>query len=244
MNLTGNTILITGGTSGLGFGFAERFLHLGNRVIVCGRRVDRLDKLRNKYPEINIIQCDMMDAAQRESLAKQVMRDFPETNILVNNAGIQLHTDLTKPVELESLRAEIETNLIAPIHLGSIFAEHLSSRNPSAIINITSGLAFAPSAFVPVYCATKAAMHSLTLSLRYQLRNTPTKVFEIAPPAVDTELGYQHRPDPSKSHGGIPISQFLDEAILALESDLFEAPIGMAKGLHEKREALFDFMNR
>jgi uncharacterized oxidoreductase len=164
--------------------------------------------------------------------------------MLINNAGMQLATDLTRPVELELVREEIETNFIAYLHLASLFAGHLATRPVAAIINISSGLAFVPIAFMPVYCATKAAVHSYTLSLRFQLRNTSVKVFEIAPPSTDTELGYQRRADKTESHGGIPISEFLTEAMEAIKNDLLEAPIGDAKFLRAKREEAFPMMNK
>jgi uncharacterized oxidoreductase len=244
MKTTGNTILITGGTSGIGLGFAERFHRLGNEVIICGRRKDRLEKIRKTHKGIVTIACDIADAAERKKLRNRVVREFPGLNVLINNAGIQLSADLTKPVDLESLRAEIEVNLVAPIHLGSLFAGPLASKRPSAIINITSGLAFTPMASVPVYCATKAALHSLTLSLRHQLRGTAVKVFEIIPPWVDTELGHEDRDDESESHGGMPVPEFIDGAMRAIEGDVLEAPVGPAKSLHEKREALFAAINR
>jgi uncharacterized oxidoreductase len=247
MKLTGNTVLITGGTSGIGLGFAERFLKLGNMVVISGRRGDRLQQIKKRHPEIETVICDITNAVQREKLHDKVIQNFPDINILVNNAGIQLAGDLTKPVDLEKVRIEIETNLTAPIHLSSLFASNLASKAPekeTAIINITSGLAFAPISFMPVYCATKAAMHSLTMSLRHQLKAQSIKVFEIAPPSVDTELGHQQRSDKSQSHGGIPIAEFIDEAMSALESDTFEAAIGMAEDLHAKREELFNLMNR
>ncbi len=165
-------------------------------------------------------------------------------NVLINNAGIQLVTDLTKPVDIDLVRMEMETNFIAPVHLASLFAEHLKTARDPAIINISSGLAFVPIAFMPVYCATKAAIHSLTLSLRHQLKNTPVKVFEIAPPSVDTELGHQRREDKTQTHGGIPIQEFLTEAMDALKNDILEAPIGQSKGLRAKREDLFGAMNQ
>lgn len=244
MKSMGNTILITGGTSGIGLGFAERFLQLDNRVMICGRRGERLEQIKEKHPEIETIVCDVTDPKQRETLRDRVVQNFPETNVLMNNAGIQLHTDLTKPIDLEKVRTEIETNLTAPVHLVSLFAKHLASKKEAAIINISSGLAFAPISPMPVYCATKAAIHSLTLSLRHQLRATSVKVFEIVPPAVDTELGHQQRTDKSQSHGGIPVLEFIDESMKAIENDTFEAAIGMAKDLREKREELFKFMNR
>jgi uncharacterized oxidoreductase len=120
----------------------------------------------------------------------------------------------------------------------------LSAKEEAAIINISSGLAFVPIAFMPVYCATKAAIHSVTLSLRHQLRNTPAKVFEIAPPAVDTELGSDRREDKTQSHGGMPVADFLAEAMEAIKADKFMAPIAMAKNSYENREAMFEVMNR
>ena len=132
---------------------------------------------------------------RREALYQWVTESFPEINILINNAGIQLPADMTKEVDIERVKQETEINLIAPIHLSSLFASHLAGKDDSAIMNISSGLAFVPMAFMPVYCATKAAIHSITLSLRYQLKDTPVKVFEIIPPSVDSELGHERRID-------------------------------------------------
>lgn len=244
MKTNGNTILITGGTSGIGLAFAEEFLKLDNKVIICGRRVDRLNALKAKHPGLITIACDVADSKQREDLCNNVLKDYPDTNILMNNAGIQLVTDFTQPIDLDKVREEIEINLIAPIHLGSLFTKHLAGKNNSALINISSGLAFAPISFMPVYCATKAALHSLTMSLRHQLKNTPVKVFEIIPPSTDTELGHQRRTDKAQTHGGMPVNEFLAEAIEALKNDELEAPIGHAKGLRAKREEMFNIMNR
>jgi uncharacterized oxidoreductase len=243
MQTTGNTIVITGGTSGIGLAFAEEFIRLGNKVIICGRRADRLEEIQTKHNDIVTRVCDVANTQDREDFAMWVIENYPDANMLMNNAGIQLLTDLTKPVDLARVRQEVETNFIAPIHLGSLFAEHIASKSNGAIINISSGLAFVPIAFMPVYCATKAAIHSLTLSLRYQLRGTPIKVFEIAPPAVDTELGSDRREDKSQSHGGLPVSEFLAEAMEAIKNDVLEAPIAWAKNSREKREALFPVMN-
>jgi uncharacterized oxidoreductase len=243
MQLTGNTILITGGTSGIGLAFAETFLQMGNKVIICGRREDRLFEIKEKHPSIATRLCDVSDAAEREDLYRWVLSTHSDLNILINNAGVQYATDLTRPVDLTRVKNEIDTNLVAPVHLCSLFSEYLSQKKNAAIINISSGLAFVPIAFMAVYCATKAAIHSLTLSLRHQLRNSGVKVFEIAPPAVDTELGSDRRTDKSQSHGGMPVEAFIAEAIEALKNDLYEAPVAEARGLHAKRESIFEQLN-
>lgn len=243
MQTTGNTVLITGATSGIGLAFAEEFLKLKNRVILCGRRKDRLAQIMAKHPEIIARFCDVSVSEQREELAYWVLETYPDINVLINNAGIQLITDLTRPVNISRIRTEMETNFIAPVHLSSLLIPHLAVKKDAAIINITSGLAFVPLSKVAVYCASKAAFHSVTMSLRYQLRKTPIKVFDIIPPAVDTELGPETREDPSKSHGGIPISEFLKEALEAIRTDRFEAAVSHAKSLREKQDAFFAVLN-
>ncbi|WP_128543720.1 SDR family oxidoreductase [Larkinella soli] len=244
MQTSGNTMLITGGTSGIGLGFALEFLKRGNTVIICGRREDRLEAIRKENPEIVTRVCDVADASQRENLCRWIMLEYPRTNVLINNAGIQLATRLTDPVPLDRVRSEVEINFIAPVHLSSMLSHQLASQPQAAIINITSGLAFAPLAHMPVYCATKAALHSLTLSMRYQFRHTPVQVFEIIPPSVDTELGHDMREDKSQSHGGMPIKDFLRDAMTALENDMLEAPVGPSVNLRAKREEMFPIMNR
>ncbi|WP_345947796.1 SDR family NAD(P)-dependent oxidoreductase [Mucilaginibacter sp. PAMB04274] len=243
MQLTHNTILITGGTSGIGLAFAKEFKSRENTVIICGRREDRLNEITVQHPGIITRVCDVADAQQREELVQWLVTNYPDVNVLVNNAGIQLLTDLTQPCDLERVRSEIETNLVAPIHLASLMAPHLRDKNGAAIINISSGLAFAPLAFMPVYCATKAAVHSISLSLRHQLKDTHIKVFEIAPPAVDTELGHDRREDKNESHGGMPVDEFIAGAIDALQNDIYEVAIGQAEHLRAKREGMFEVMN-
>src|ERR1035437_323779 len=244
MKTTANTILITGGSSGIGLGFAKEFLRLGNKVIICGRREDRLNRVKEQHPEIIIRTCDVSIAKEREELYAWAKANHADINVLINNAGVQLNTDITRAFDSKKVSVEIDTNVVAPIHLSSLFINLLETKKESAIINITSGLAFAPLAFMPVYCATKAALHSLTLTLRHNLKNTSIKVFEIAPPAVDTELGHDRREDKSQSHGGISVAEFINEAMEAISGDVYEAAIGQAKGLRLKREELFNMMNK
>ncbi|HUX11935.1 MAG TPA: SDR family NAD(P)-dependent oxidoreductase [Spirochaetia bacterium] len=243
MQTKGNTVLITGGTSGIGRAFAQQFAARGNRVIICGRRAERLAQTEKENTGVVGRVCDVSLAEDREELARWAQREFPDLNFLINNAGVQLAADLTHPVDLARIHTEIETNLVAPIHLTSLFAAHLSEKKSGAIINISSGLAFAPIAFMPVYCATKAAVHSMTLSLRHQLRTTSVKVFEIAPPGVDTELGHERRSDRSQSHGGMPVAEFIAAAMEAIESDVLEAAIGPAAGMRANPAELFARMN-
>ncbi len=244
MQLSGNTIFITGGTSGIGLAFAEEFFRLGNTVIICGRRVDRLAELAKAHPGLVTYVADISSPEERKQLADAVIAGNPTLNVLINNAGMQLHTDLTKPVDPDQVAVEIATNLTAPIHLSSLFARQLQSQPGSAIINISSGLAFTPIAFMPVYCATKAAIHSLSLSMRHQYKDKGVKVFEVAPPSVDTELGYQARTDKSQSHGGIPISEFLKEAMEGLAADAYETIVGAAKRMKAAPEEMFGILNR
>jgi uncharacterized oxidoreductase len=244
MKLTGNTVVITGGTSGIGRELAERFLALGNRVVTCGRREDRLEELRARHPDLSAYACDVTDETQRLSLAESVRADHPAANLLINNAGIQLVMDFTRPVELARVRIEVETNLIAPIHFAALFAPILAGKQGAGIVNISSGLAFAPLARVPVYCATKAAIHSLSLSLRHQVSGLGIAVYEIAPPAVDSELGSERWARGQTSHGGMPVSELVEAMLGALEADQYEAAIGPAEGMRAKREGLFQAMNR
>ncbi|MBO0931941.1 SDR family oxidoreductase [Fibrella aquatilis] len=240
MQLSNNTIFITGGSVGIGLALAESFLNAGNTVIVCGRRADKLAEAKARFPQLHTIVADLVQPAERERLLETLQRDFPGLNVLVNNAGIQRFVDLTNGDGAFSAGlSEIETNLIAPFHLVTLFAPLLQTQPSAAIINITSGLGFTPLAIFPVYCATKAAMHAFSLSLRYQLRATSVRVFEIIPPIVNTELKGDATPDPR----GIPASVVADETMKAIALDTYEVAIGMADMLRGKREAAFGMIN-
>lgn len=189
MNLSGNTILITGGASGIGYAFAQRFLEAGNDVIICGRRDDMLLGVKDRYPQVHTRVCDVADEKQRVELFEWTTENFPDLNVLVNNAGIQRRLNLHESEEWRHTSKEIAINFSAPVHLSRLFIPHLLEKTNPVIMNVTSGLSFTPLPNVPVYCATKAALHSFTISLRHQLAETPIEVVEIIPPAVDTDLG-------------------------------------------------------
>ena len=244
MNLTGNTILITGGGTGIGLALAEQLLRQDNQVIICGRRKSRLQAAHKRFPGLVTRVCDVSDPLARQELVQWITADFDPLNILVNNAGIQRSMDFSKgPRDLSSVDAEVAINLLAPIHLSAMLIPHLMSKPHAAIVNISSGLAFTPLAAVPVYCATKAAIHSLSLTLRFQLRETPVRVFEMAPPIVATELsGSRRRPDDDE-HAMSP--EAVAQGILeALAHDQYETAIGPAVGLYKQREALFSAINQ
>jgi uncharacterized oxidoreductase len=189
MKMSDNTILITGGTAGIGLEFATQLLKLGNTVIVTGRDQEKLEDTKRKLPNIHVFQSDATDLAAIGRLYEDVTREFPDLNMLINNAGIMRIANLnTNEVVMEDLTNEIETNLIAPIRMVKQFIPHLLTKKTSAIVNVTSGLAFMPLPTTPIYCAAKAGLHSFTLSLRLQLRYTNIKVFELAPPAINTSL--------------------------------------------------------
>lgn len=192
MKLTGNIILITGGGSGIGLAFAERFIKAGNTVIVTGRREHVLEQAKEKLPGLITHVSDLSVEADRSALFDWVTANYPEVNVLVNNAGIQQRFNVLKSDAKNNwpyFNNEITTNIEAPFHLSMLFAPYFAAKDKAAIINVTSGLAFTPFAIAPIYSATKAALHSFTMSLRHQLSETAVEVIEVAPPAVNTDLG-------------------------------------------------------
>ncbi|NQX68661.1 SDR family NAD(P)-dependent oxidoreductase [Paenibacillus alba] len=192
MKLSGNTVLITGGGSGIGLAFAERFIKAGNKVIITGRREHVLQNAKEAFPSLITHVSDLDIESERAALFDWVTANYPEVNVLVNNAGIQQRFNVLKTDAKNNwnyLSKEITTNLEAPIHLSMLFASLFATKEEAAIINVTSGLAFTPFAIAPIYSATKAALHSFTMSLRLQLSDTSVEVIEVAPPAVNTDLG-------------------------------------------------------
>ena len=245
---TGNTILITGGTTGIGLALAGAFLKAGNEVVICGRREHRLLEAKSKLPKVHIKACSVADAEDRQASFDWTTANFRNLNILVNNAGIQRQIDFRKGTEdLLNGENEIETNLQAPVHLSALFIPHLMKQAEAAIVNVSSGLGFIPLAAVPVYCATKAALHSFSLSLRYQLKDTSIKVFEIVPPTVDTELDKGARDERGQEDKGIQPEAVAAAAVQALGKDEFEIAVGQAQflrmGARNEPERIFQMIN-
>ncbi|WP_342045002.1 SDR family oxidoreductase [Bacillus sp. OTU530] len=247
MKLSGNTILITGGASGIGLAFAERFLKAGSKVIVCGRREGKLQEATKKFPELITRVCDVTIEAERVALFEWVTSQYPELNVVVNNAGIQQRYNILEANAKEDwsyFSKEITANVEAPIHLAMLFAPYFANKEDAAIINVTSGLAFTPMAIAPIYSATKAALHSFSMSLRYQLSSTSVKVIEVAPPAVNTDLG-----GVGLHTFGVPVDEFADGIFKGLEEGKNEIGYGtsekaMRMSRDEINEAVKNIYNR
>lgn len=214
MNPTGNTILITGGGSGIGRGLAEALHKLGNKVIIAGRRQAVLDETTSANPGMESLTLDIESPDAIAAFAEELKQRFPALNVLVNNAGIMKTENLHEP-DLATAEAIITTNLLGPMRLVAALLPQLKAQPKSTVINVTSGLAFLPLTVTPTYCATKAAMHSWSQSLRYQLRETTVEVLELAPPYVQTELmGAQQASDPR----AMPLADYVAEVITLLSA--------------------------
>ncbi|MBF8376694.1 SDR family NAD(P)-dependent oxidoreductase [Alicyclobacillus mali] len=225
MDWNGNTILVTGGSNGIGLALAVRFLERGNRVIICGRRQEKLDEAKAAHPDLETICCDVMRPEERLRLLTYMNETYPDWNVLVNNAGIQQHIHVRRAAEpWEHYEREIAINFDAPVHLTLAALPHLLERPRAAVVNVTSGLALAPAAWAPVYSATKAALRSFTQSLRLQLQGTSVDVVEIVPPAVNTDLG-----GPGLHTFGVPVDEFADGVFEKLEAGAEEIGYGDAE---------------
>lgn len=213
MKTSGNTILVTGGGSGIGRELARRWHDLGNTVIVAGRSEGPLTETAEGYANIHAMTLDVSDPADIERFARDVAARFPALNVLVNNAGIMRYEDVTAKRDLADAEATIVTNLLGPIRLIDAFVEHLKGQDGAAIVNVSSGLAFVPMPKAATYSATKAAIHSYTISLRAKLEGM-VEVIELAPPAVQTEL----TPGQSTREGYLPLGTFIDQVMAQFES--------------------------
>ncbi|MFB5761292.1 SDR family oxidoreductase [Paenibacillus medicaginis] len=243
MKLSGNTILITGGSAGIGLAFAERFLKAGNKVIICGRRENVLQNAKEILPDLITRVCNLDIESERAALFDWVTENYPEVNVLVNNAGIQQRFNVLKADaknDWNYFNKEITTNIEAPFHLSMLFAPYFTEKEESTIINVTSGLAFTPFVIAPIYSATKAALHSFTMSLRHQLSETSVEVIEIAPPAVNTDLGG------SGLHvHGEPLDAFADGIFKGLEEGKDEIGYGTSVGrLRMSRDEIDEYTEK
>lgn len=214
MKISGNTLLITGGTSGIGRALAEAFHAEGNQVIVAGRRQALLDEVTKANPGMKSVLLDVEDTAAIKRSAAKLLEDFPALNVVVHNAGIMRSETLAKG-ELADAEAIIATNLLGPIRLTAALLPALLKQQQATIMTVTSGLAFVPLALTPSYNASKAAIHSYTQAMRYQLKDTPVQVIELVPPYVQTDLqGPRQASDPT----AMPLKDFIAEAMGLLKS--------------------------
>lgn len=224
MKLTGNTILVTGGGSGIGRGLAEAFHRLGNKVIVAGRRKSNLADVVEANPGIDAIELDVSNPESIVAVSKELIAKYPKLNVLLNNAGIMLLDDVSKPVDDTVLTSQFETNFFGTVRVTSALIEHLKSQESATILNVSSVLGFVPMAVAAIYSATKAGLHAYSLALRYQLKGTSVQVQEIAPPWVQTDLL-----NSSEEERAMPLKPFIEQTIEALKADDNEILVEIAK---------------
>jgi uncharacterized oxidoreductase len=221
MKLTNNKILITGGASGIGLGLTERFISENNTVIICGRREEVLRDVSKKFPTVITKACDLSKEEGRVELYNWISKNHPDLNVLVNNAGIQNWMNIIDGDFYKKAALEIDTNVLAPIHLTSLF---INLKSLNTIINVTSGLAFVQLSKVPVYCATKAFLRSFTLSLRHVLKAKNIEVIEMIPPALNTDLGGKGVHD-----GQPPVSDFINAVFQQMKEGKTELTFGFSE---------------
>jgi uncharacterized oxidoreductase len=242
MKLAGRTVLITGGSAGIGLAFALKFLELGNEVIVTGRRQAVLDQVKAKHPKLHTIQSDVADPSQIAALAARVKADFPKLDVLMNNAGIMLYKNLKTPAaDLAALMAEMNINVGGVIWTTSAFIDVLTA-NKGTVINTSSLFAFVPMPSAPIYSAAKAAIHSYTQSLRFQLEEAGVEVIELMPPGVKTDLTSD-----LPEAGGITLmttDELVKQSIAALRAGTLEIRPGKSNQLALMRRLAPDFINR
>ena len=240
MKLSDNTILITGGATGIGLAFAKKFVELGNKVIITGRRQDKLDEAARAVPGLVALRCDVADPKAIAALAAKVIAEHPALNVLMNNAGIFLYKNLGADAgDLGDFTSEVDINVAGPMRMVAALIGHLKGKK-GTIINVSSGLAFVPLQAAPIYCATKAALHSYTISLRQQLQSSGVEVIELMPPAVRTELA-----DIPQTEGITIITTdvLVDATVKALRAGELEIRVGQANQLHWMSRLAPSFIN-
>jgi uncharacterized oxidoreductase len=241
MEISGNTVLITGGATGIGYAMAEAFFAAGNEVIICGRREARLVEAQKKHLKFHIKVCNIAEEADQKTLLDWITAHFSNMNILVNNAGVQRDIDFTKGItEFLAGESEVKINLEAPIVLCGLFIPFLTGKKEAAIINVSSGLGFVPAARMPVYSATKAGLHAFSMALRHQLLKLDIKVFEVVPPAVDTELNPEGRAKRGSFKANLSPEEFVVSVMKGIKDDVFEIGYGMTEGSIKASRAELD----
>ncbi|KMQ65295.1 short-chain dehydrogenase [Chryseobacterium sp. FH2] len=229
MELKNSTILITGGTSGIGLELVKQLTEQGANIIVTGRNLDALNETKKKFPKVHTFQSDVSKPKDIEQLYKDVTQQFPQLNIVINNAGIMREIDLQNTtLDLENINREIVTNLSGTIQMVHQFLPHLLKQKSSAIVNVSSGIAFMPYSISPIYSASKAGVRAYTQALRLQLEDTNVKVFELIPPGVDTPLEkdwtYRHN-----KNQFMKVDKLVNVAVKGILKDQFEIKAGLAK---------------
>lgn len=232
MKLGNRTVLITGGTSGIGVELARQLLQRGNTVIVTGRNQQALDTVKQELPGIHVFQSDVSDPAAIAALHSALLLQFPELDTLINNAGVMRKLDLAQARDLDDVTREIEINFSGPVRMVQQFLPHLLSQPNALIVNVASVLAFVPIPDAPVYCATKAALRSYTRSLRVQLAGSRVKVVELAPPAVSTPMLSAEFTEEMKGQKVMDVAEMVRQTIAGIESGRLEIRPGLSNVLY------------
>ncbi len=244
MKLENRTILITGGTSGIGIELAKQLLRRGNTVLITGRDPARLEAAATVLPGVHVFRSDVSDPAAITELHDSVLARFPALDTLINNAGIMRNLNLNRERDLYDVTREIEINLSGPVRMVQQFLPHLKTRPHALIVNVSSGLAFVPLPLSPIYCATKAALHSFTQSLRVQLEGTGVTVIELAPPAVETPLFRDEFAEELQGQKAMDVAVLVRHAMAGIEAGTLEIRPGLSNVLKTMSRIAPGFMLR
>lgn len=232
MKLEGRTILITGGTSGIGFETAKQLLARKNTVLITGRDPQKLRAAQSKLAGVQVFESDVSKPAQIEALRERVLAQFPALDTLINNAGIMRNLNMNQERPLTDVTSELDINLSGPVQMVQEFLPHLMSRRNALLVNVSSGLAFVPFPLSPIYSAAKAGLHAFTRCLRVQLKGSNVTVVELAPPGVETKLFRDEFEKEMKGQKGMAVDALVAKAIAAIESGNTEIRPGLSNVLY------------